>query len=488
VAGPTHGALSGGAPALTYTPAAGYNGSDSFTFKANDGQADSNVATVSITIAAVNDAPSFVKGANVSANEDAGAQTVNGWATAISAGPADETPQILNFVVSNNNNSLFSVQPAISANGTLTYKPAASVSGTATVTVSLHDNGGTANGGADTSAAQTFVITINAVNDVPTFTPGPNQTVTQNSGAKSAAWATGISAGANESAQVVNFIVTNSNTSLFSAQPAISANGTLTFTPATGMNGSATVTVTLHDNGGTANGGIDTSAPVTFVITVTPINRPPVAVADTATTTFKTPVTINVLANDSDPDGNTLTIQSVSSCSNNGSAVIVGSQIRFTPSSDLTRGETDTFTYTISDGKGGTATATVSVTIINSAPVAVSNAVTTFKGEPIAINVLANDSDADRDRLTVISTTAPAHGTRSVSSNGTITYTPVAGYEGTDSFTYTISDGNGGTATATITVTMTKHFDGDGCSHDSHRNGRHDDDDSDHDRDTRGRW
>src|SRR4029453_13598456 len=90
--------------------------------------------TFTITINAVNNAPSFAKGANQVVLEDASAQTVAGWATAISAGPVDEEAQTLNFVVSNNNNGLFSVQPAIAANGTLSFTPAANANGTATVT------------------------------------------------------------------------------------------------------------------------------------------------------------------------------------------------------------------------------------------------------------------------------------------------------------------------------------------------------------------
>ena len=85
--------------AFTYTPSANANGTDTFTFRASDASLDSNVATVTITIAAVNDAPSFTKGADQTVLEDAGAQTVAGWATAISAGPADETGQTLNFIV-----------------------------------------------------------------------------------------------------------------------------------------------------------------------------------------------------------------------------------------------------------------------------------------------------------------------------------------------------------------------------------------------------
>src|SRR5207237_355122 len=178
---------------------------------ANGGVDASAAQSFTISVTGVNDAPSFVKGADQSVAEDAGLQTVTGWATVISAGPS-EAGQALNFVVTNGNNALFSAQPAVAANGTLTYTPAANANGTATVTVQLHDNGGVLNGGVDTSAAQTFTITVTAVNDAPSFTKGVDQTVLEDAGAQTVAnWATTISAGpADESAQTLNFIVTTS--------------------------------------------------------------------------------------------------------------------------------------------------------------------------------------------------------------------------------------------------------------------------------------
>lgn len=158
--GPSHGSLSGTAPNLTYTPAANYNGPDSFTFTVNDGSGPSAPATVDITVNAVNDAPSFTKGANQSVLTSAGAQTVNNWATNISRGPADESGQALNFIIASNSNAaIFSAAPAISPTGTLTYTPSGT-SGTSTIGVQLHDDGGTANSGVDTSATQTFTITV----------------------------------------------------------------------------------------------------------------------------------------------------------------------------------------------------------------------------------------------------------------------------------------------------------------------------------------
>src|SRR5213078_1198843 len=117
--------------------------------------------TFLLTVNPVNDAPSFTKGPDQTPNEDASAQTVNNWATSISAGGPDELGQTLTFQITGNTNAgLFSAGPAISSTGTLTYTPANNVAGTAQITVNLKDNGGTANGGVDTSANQTFNITV----------------------------------------------------------------------------------------------------------------------------------------------------------------------------------------------------------------------------------------------------------------------------------------------------------------------------------------
>ena len=123
-----------------------------------------------LTVTEVNDAPSFVlAGAPPTVAEDAGPQTVAAFATLISAGPANEAGQTLTFVVQNNSNpGLFSLAPAVSpATGALTYTSAPNAFGTATITLVLQDNGGTANGGVNTSAPQMFTITVLPVNDAP---------------------------------------------------------------------------------------------------------------------------------------------------------------------------------------------------------------------------------------------------------------------------------------------------------------------------------
>jgi hypothetical protein len=168
---PAHGALTGfnaSTGVVTYTPSSDYNGADSFTFVAHDGSATSSVATVTITVGAVNDTPSFtVSSSTITVDEDSSAFSLSGWATTLFAGATDEAAQLLSFIVGVNVSSLFSVLPSISSLGTLTFTPAADANGSATVTVKIKDNGGTTNGGSDTSASSTFTISLAPVNDAP---------------------------------------------------------------------------------------------------------------------------------------------------------------------------------------------------------------------------------------------------------------------------------------------------------------------------------
>jgi LPXTG-site transpeptidase (sortase) family protein len=357
-----------------FTPNANYCGSDSFTYLARTALADSNITTVNINITCINDTPSFTASNPSAVNEDAGGQTVSGWAT-FSPGPTDESAQgVQQYIVSNiSNPALFSASPAVNTNGVLSYTPSPNAFGTSTFDVRVQDDGGTANGGIDTSPTQqftinvnpvgdpptttgiadvtvledaadtiidlwpsftdvedtddlltysvtgntnaslftstdvtgspnqyltldyapdqngsanitvrstdtgtlwveaTFQVTITPVNDPPSFTPGTNVTVPMNSGAYTAPWASAIAAGpSDESGQALTFQVLNDNNGLFTVQPAISPGGTLTFVPVSGAVGSAHVAIALSDNGGTANGGNDTSSTVIFTITAAP--------------------------------------------------------------------------------------------------------------------------------------------------------------------------------------------------------------------------
>ena len=269
-------ALAGSTGVVTINPTTDLFGTTDITITVNR-TAGREVKTFTLTVNSSNDAPSFTKGSDQTVLEDAGAQTVNNWATNLSNGPADEAGQTLTFAVTGNTNpTMFSAGPAIGSTGTLTYTPAPNANGTATVTIVLKDSGGTANAGVDTSVAQTFVITVTPVNDVPTFTKGPDQTVNEDSGAHFLSWATNVSTGAANESQGLTFEVTNNtNPALFSIQPGVNFIGQLSYQPAANANGSAEITIRLKDNGGTANGGVDTTATQTFTITVLAVNDPP---------------------------------------------------------------------------------------------------------------------------------------------------------------------------------------------------------------------
>ncbi|MDC8011166.1 tandem-95 repeat protein [Tahibacter soli] len=458
---------------LTFTPTNGTFGTATFsqTLQDNGGTANGGVdtsaaQTFTITVNNVNDPPVFTVGGPQTALEDGGPQTAAGFLTGIADG--DDGTQTIAFNITNNTNAaLFSAGPAIAANGTLTYTPAANANGTATITVVGQDNGGTANGGIDTSAPQTFVINVTAVNDAPSYTPGANPSVNEDSGPASIAWATAISSGpADESGQSFGFnVAVVSGGALFSSLPTVSVAGQLNFTPAPNASGTATFTVTLQDNGGTANGGVDTSAPSTLTITINPIDDAPVAVNDTATVLEDAVATaVNVLANDTDIDGGPISVTSVTQPLN-GIVVITGggTGLTYQPNPNYCNappGTTpDQFTYTLTPG-GSIGTVQVTVTCVDDNPVAVNDAATITEDDPAtAIPVLANDTDVDGGPMSIVSVTQPANGVVVITGGGSgLTYLPNPNYcnaptPGTpDTFTYTLTPG-GSTATVSVSVT-----------------------------------
>lgn len=158
-----------------YNPSPDFHGTDSFIYSVSDGKGGTATATVTVTVTSVNDEPFFVKGGDQTVNSDLGLQTVPGWATLIVPGPANEDGQNVEFLATTDRPDLFSVLPAISPNGTLTYQPRSGADGVATITVRAKDDAGTANDGRDTSEPQNFTITVKP--DAPIFLTigaGPN--------------------------------------------------------------------------------------------------------------------------------------------------------------------------------------------------------------------------------------------------------------------------------------------------------------------------
>lgn len=164
---------------------------------------------------------------------------------------------------------------------------------------------------------------------------------------------------------------------------------------------------------------------------------------------------IAVLTNDSDANGDPLTITAVTQGAH-GSVAINGSSVDYTP--DANYFGSDSFTYTISDGsESDTATVTVTVANVNDAPVALGENYVIDQDTPLVVTapgLLANDSDIDGDSLTSVSFTAAAHGSVAGAADGSFNYQPDPGYAGTDSFTYRVSDGLATTAPVTVHITI----------------------------------
>ena len=415
---------------VTYTPNANYSGTDTFTYTVSDGNGGTATATVTVTVAPINDPPVAIDDLYGTLEDT----PLNVPAPGVLGNDSDVDGDVL---------TVFSfTQPAngtvtLTNNGSFDYVPDTHFSGTDTFTYVVSDG----KGGGDTA---TVTIDVTAVNDDPDAVDD-NGTTVENI-------AIIIAVLGNDTDPENNPLTVQSVTQPANGTTTINPDNTITYTPNAGFTGIDTFTYTITDG----NGGTDTA---TVTVTVTPVIPPggsnnPVATGDIASTDEDAAVVVAVLGNDSDPNGDPLTVTAVSDPPN-GTATINGDgTITYTPDKDFNG--TDTFTYTVTDGNGGTATATVTVTVtpINDAPVAIQDTASTTPGTPVVIAVLTNDTDADGDPLTVTSTTTPTGGTVTINGDGTITYTPNPGFTGIDTFTYTISDGNGSTTTATVTVAV----------------------------------
>ncbi|RIK73845.1 MAG: hypothetical protein DCC68_24210 [Planctomycetota bacterium] len=287
----------------------------------------------------INDEPFFTPGSNISVAEDSGEFTQANWATGISAGAPNESGQSLQFVVTNNTNpTLFTVGPAISASGTLTFTLADNANGSATITVVLMDDGGTANGGDDTSDPVSFVIDITPVNDAPENSVPGAQSVDEDEllaflpGDFNSISVSDIDAGS--SAIEVTLEATNGTASLSTAAGLVFSIGTgfgdalmtfqgtladinaalfgATFAPTTNYSGPASLKIITDDLGNTGTGGAMTDED-TIAITVDPVNDAPTANAQNVDVDEDGQVPINLSGTDVEtPTGNlTFTILSL---------------------------------------------------------------------------------------------------------------------------------------------------------------------------------
>src|SRR3954468_3264623 len=216
------------------------------------------------------------------------------------------------------------------------------------------------------------------------------------------------------------------------------------------------------DYGGlpTVNDGKATTTGPTaaFTASVASANTPPSALPDAYTTAQGAPLTVpapGVLANDTDADDNALTVSLTQNPLHGTVSLNSFGGFTYTPAAGYSG--PDSFSYAASDGIATSIPAVVTITVTaapNHAPVAGNDSASTLEDAPVAIAVLSNDSDSDSDTLSVATLGSAAHGVVSVNTDGVVLYAPVLNFNGTDSFTYTISDGRGGSSTATVSVTI----------------------------------
>jgi hypothetical protein len=416
VSPPSQGTLSGTAPNLTYTPAAGYIGPDSFTFTVSDAASTSAPATISITVTPVNDAP-------VAAAQSLTTREDTPVAVTLSATDVEGDPLTFTIASPPARGTLSGTPP------NLTYTPAANYNGPDSFTFTASD-------GQATSAPATVSITITPEPDAPVAN-AQSVTVVEDTPK------TITLSGTEPDGEPLTFALASSP-----AHGTLSGTApNLTYSPAAGYTGPDSFTFTVSD-------GTSTSPPATVSITVTPVNDRPSATAQSVTTAEDTPIVITLAG--TDPDGDPLSF-TVASPPARGTLSGTPPNLTYTPAANVSG--PDSFTFTVSDGQVTSAPATVSITVtsVNDAPVATAQSLTTQEDRARTLTLAG--TDAEGSALSFAVAAAPSHGTLS-GTPPNLTYTPAQDYTGSDSFTFTASDGQATSAPATVSITVTPVNDG----------------------------
>ncbi|MBC7200061.1 MAG: retention module-containing protein [Pseudomonas balearica] len=429
---------------VTFTPNANFNGTADFTYTVSDGTQISAPATVTVEVAAVNDAPvaSASQGQGIEDSGVVGGQLI---ANDVDAGDS------LSFGLNGTAPAGFT----LASDGRWTFD----------ATNSAYDS---------LAEGETHDLVI------------PYQVTDEHGGIGESTLTITIT-GTNDAAVIAG----DTAQSAAETNAPLTLNGTLTSTDVDNADNSFTAATIVRDNGTftlNANGqwtfvassafnelnegqqvqevfdvtSID-GTPATVTVTITGTNDAPVATDSTGTTSENTEFN-GTLPTATDVDGTVVSYQLASGPGTGNGSVIVntdGSYV-FTPGTDfdaLAPGASRevTFTYTATDNEGGVsapATVTITVTGTNDAPVAAGDSLQTTEDVPLSLSsadLLGNDSDPDGDALTLVSVQKAVNGTVELV-NGNVVFTPTANYSGPASFEYSVSDGNGGSATATATI------------------------------------
>jgi VCBS repeat-containing protein len=453
---PLHGTLTLNANGgFSYIPAADFNGPDSFTYKASDGTNTSNIATVNLTVQAINDPP-FVANDFYSGPEDAFV-TVNAPGVLLNDSDVENDPLTAVLVMRPSCGTVVfnSIPNSIGSDGSFSYLPQANFYGTDSFTYRARDSQ------FFSSFVATVFITITPVNDFP-IAINDSYVATEDTPLTVSSWFFGVLANDSD--------VDNppfSLTAVLPTQPVhgtlvLNADGTFTYTPEANFNGKDSFTYKASD-------GVATSNAATVTITVQPVNDPPVANNDNygppaILLNEDTPLVISapgVLSNDSDPDFDTIFATGATQPAHGTVTLNSNGSFTYLPAVDFNG--VDSFTYKTSDGFGAlsnSATVTITVQPVPDVPVAVNDNFVIDEDHDLTISapgILANDSDVDSPVLAAVNfgpLSNPASGVLFANSDGSITFRPSANFNGPISFTYRATDGIlvSNTATATINV------------------------------------
>lgn len=423
---------------FTYRPNAGFEGVDSFTYRANDGSLNSaNTATVNITVAAVVNTPPIATADTFTTPEDP-TSPLTGNVLTNDTDPDGGTAQLTAVLVGAAPTSAASF--TLNPDGTFRYTPNANFNGVDTFTYVARDSLGA------TSTVAIATLSVTPVADNPlavgdSYTVKPTETLTIT--------APGILV--NDTDPDGSPLTASVISSVGSGTLNLNSDGSFTYVP---QPTEGVVSFTYVANDGTANSN---TATVTITISA---NTPPQANPDIFNLAEDTSLTIgNVLANDTDPDGGGLSLTaSVGAPPANAASFTLNPDGSFSYTPNANFSGIDTFTYTALDSLGGrsnTATVTFSVAPANDLPLATNDTVTVNVGSSLTLTapgVLANDTDPENNPLTASVVSNVTNGTLSLNGDGSFTYTPNAGFSGTDSFTYVANDGTGNSAPATVSI------------------------------------
>jgi VCBS repeat-containing protein len=410
--GPSHGTLSlNDNGSFHYMPEAGFEGIDSFLYFANDGASDSMLAAVTVSVGLINDAPTAVNDA-FSLDED-GSLTVNGASGLLSNDSDPDGDTLIPTLASQPLHGTVSMN----SDGSFNYTPEANYNGLDGFSYLVSD-------GVNNSDVASATITINPVNDLPV---GVNDEFTTDEDTPLEIAAPGV---------LVNDTDVDGDalSSILVIPPqhgtvTLGSDGALLYTPEANFNGADGFSYKAND------GSADSEA-TAVTVNVTPVNDAPASAADSYSTDEDTALVVDaatgVLANDTDAEGDAMTVAVVTGPANGTLTLNTDGSFNYTPNANFNGA--DSFTYTASDGTATGAETTVALTVnpTNDPPATAADDYSTTEDTTLSIavaaGVLSNDSDPDGDSLTAAVVAGPTNGTLTLNADGSFDYTPNANF------------------------------------------------------------